>query len=60
MNSNIVDLIPNIDKPESWDDFKPIALCNLVYKIISNIIVKRLRCSLFKGMRKEKFGFLDG
>ena len=34
-NSTFIELIPKKSKPYSFDDFRLIILCNLVYKIIS-------------------------
>jgi hypothetical protein len=44
----------------SFGGFRPIALCNLVYKIITKIIAARIKTSLSVGISKEQFGFLEG
>lgn len=56
VNSTFITLIPKTDKPSSFDDFKPISLCNCLYKIISKVISKRLK----EVLSKEQFGFLQG
>ena len=33
-NSTFLALIPNSDSPKSFDDFRPISLCNFIYNII--------------------------
>ena len=43
LNSMIISLIPKKDNPGKFEDFRPISLCNYLYKIISNIIAKRLK-----------------
>ena len=59
LNSTFVALIPKSDKPDSFVGFRPISLCNHVYKIISKIIAVRLKNGLSKGMSDEQFGFLE-
>ena len=34
INSTFLTLNPNCDKPNSFSDFRPISLCNFVYKVI--------------------------
>jgi hypothetical protein len=48
------------NKPKSFGGYRPIALCNLVYKIISKIIATRIKSCLSFGISKEQFGFLEG
>ena len=42
-NSTFIALIPNIDSPNSFHDFRPISLCNFIYKIIGKIISTCIR-----------------
>jgi hypothetical protein len=43
LNSTFLSLIPKANWPSYFLDFQPIALCNLVYKIVTKIIVRRIR-----------------
>jgi len=49
-----------VDDPRSFDDFRPISLCNCIYKIIAKIITRRLKPLLLEAISKEQFGFLEG
>ena len=59
-NSTFLTLIPKIDHPLSFEDFRPISLCNFVYKIIGKIISIRIRNVLGRCISDEQFGFLPG
>ena len=43
LNSTFLALIPKKDKPTTFTYFRPISLCNLVYKLISKIIAVKLK-----------------
>ena len=57
-NSTFLTLIPKCEKPLTFDDFRPISLCNLVYKIISKIAAIRLKTILNRSLSANQFGFL--
>jgi hypothetical protein len=60
LNSTFISLIPKSDNPSSFDDFRPIYLCNCLYKIISKVISRRLKIILSRNISSEQFGFFGG
>ncbi|CAL8100465.1 unnamed protein product [Prunus armeniaca] len=42
LNNTIITLVPKITNPHSMLQFRPISLCNTLYKVVSKIIVGRL------------------
>lgn len=58
INSTFIALIPKSSKPPSFEDYIPISLCNLTYKINVKIIAKRIKPILSRCMSREQFGFL--
>ena len=50
LNSTRIALIPKCSGPETISHFRPISLCNTVYKVVTKTIVNRIRpllCNLF-------------
>ena len=39
LNSTFITLIPKKDSLDTFYDFRPISLCNLVYKMVTKVIV---------------------
>ena len=59
-NSTFITLIPKMDNPKTLHDFKPISLCNCIYKVILKVIARRLKDILSEHISVEQFGFLNG
>jgi len=57
MNTNFLTLIPKVNNPSTFDEFGPISLCNLCYKVISKLIANRLKPFLSRSISIEQMGF---
>jgi hypothetical protein len=60
LNSTFIALILKVKNPNSFSDFRSIALCNLCYKIIAKIIAIRIRPILSRSLSAKQLGFLKG
>lgn len=59
-NSNTLILIPKCKEADNVNQFKPIALANLKFKIITKVIVARLASILPTLISLEQCGFRNG
>ena len=46
VNHTHIVMIPKVKSPEKMFDFRPISLCNVIYKIISKVLANRLKLIL--------------
>ena len=59
LNGTFITLIPKKYKLDTFSDYRPIDLYNLVYKLITKIVTNRIKPNLSKYISKQQFGFLD-
>ncbi|KAL0300133.1 UNVERIFIED_CONTAM: hypothetical protein Sangu_3137000 [Sesamum angustifolium] len=60
VNTTILALIPKVRAPSTVSDFRPISCCNVLYKVITKIIVQRLRLVLDKLISPSQNAFVPG
>lgn len=59
-NATFLTLIPKREGVKSLDLFRPISICNVVYKIITKLIVEHLKSWLDRLISEEQGGFVAG
>ena len=60
INESFIALIPKLEKSMTPERFRPIALCNVVYKIISKVISNILKPLLPSLVSEEQTGYVEG
>lgn len=58
LNHTFVALIPKNDHGHKVDHYRPIVLCNIVYKVITKILAIRLRGVLEKIISPQQFAYI--
>ncbi|XP_075640364.1 uncharacterized protein LOC142612127 [Castanea sativa] len=58
VNRSLIVLIPKVSNPSSVNNFRPISLCNVVYKIISKLLTSKLRPLLEKIISPTQSAFI--
>eukprot|EP00253_Pinus_taeda_P004501 PITA_04501 len=60
LNTSFISLIPKQDNAQTQKRYRPIALCNVVYKIISKVVANKLRPLLPTLVSGEQSGYVEG
>ncbi|KAK4383217.1 hypothetical protein Sango_2797900 [Sesamum angolense] len=60
LNTTLLVLVPKVNKPVKVGDFRPIAFCNVIYKVINKIMVKRMQLVLDKLIVSTQNAFVPG
>lgn len=60
VNSTVIALLPKVPGAARLSEFRPISLCNTVYKIIYKLIGNRLRLITPLAVQRNQVGFISG
>lgn len=60
ISETLLVIIPNHDDPRNLKDFHPIRLCNVLYKLVTKVLVHRLRSFLGDLISPLQSGFIPG
>ncbi|CAA7024809.1 unnamed protein product [Microthlaspi erraticum] len=59
VNATVISLIPKILGASVLSDFRPISLCNTVYKVISRLLANRLKLITLDVVQRNQVGFVN-
>jgi hypothetical protein len=60
LNSTFLALIPKSNNSQTFGDYRPISLCNLIYKLISKVLANRIKPILSKISQLSSLAFWRG
>lgn len=58
LNSTILVLIPKKEEAKMMKDYRKVSCCNILYKVISKILAKRLKTILPKCITLNQYAFV--
>jgi len=58
INSSFITLVPNVNNPETVNDFRPISLLNCNIKLLTKILADRLQQVILQLLHENQYGFI--
>ncbi|GKV07784.1 hypothetical protein SLEP1_g19505 [Rubroshorea leprosula] len=59
-NASFITLIPKVENPQRIEEYRPISLIGVMYKIIAKLLANRLRKVLDKVIGEQQMAFIEG
>eukprot|EP00253_Pinus_taeda_P032627 PITA_32627 len=60
LNTSFISIIPKQGNAQTPERYRPIGLCNVVYKIISKVMAKKLKPLMPSLVSREQSGYVEG
>ncbi|KAL5555671.1 hypothetical protein UlMin_037907 [Ulmus minor] len=60
INETLITLLPKVKSPTQISEFRPISLCNVLYKITSKMLATRMRSVMDSIISEEQSAFIPG
>ncbi|GJX63888.1 reverse transcriptase [Tanacetum coccineum] len=60
LNKTLVVLLPKVPSPETIGQFRPVSLCNFVYRVISKVMANRLKPFMHCIISPQQYAFIWG
>uniref|UniRef100_A0A803Q8X4 Reverse transcriptase n=1 Tax=Cannabis sativa TaxID=3483 RepID=A0A803Q8X4_CANSA len=60
LNETLICLIPKVKQPTKMSEFRPISLCNVVYKVVAKCLANRMKGSLDNAISSNESAFIGG